>query len=191
MGRKIQAYFQTSFNYRRGAKKSRIMSSRFVSIWFRYLTTDWFTLRQPQLRNTAFVLSAPSHGRMVVTAANALAETQGIHRGMVLADARAIIPGLQVLNDKPELPDRLLKQITEWCIRFTPIAAVDPPDGVILDVTGCTHLWGGDGHYLNDIIKRLKNRGYNARAAIADTIGTAWAIARFGKHSMIINPGEQ
>ncbi|HKG67792.1 MAG TPA: hypothetical protein VKA92_02910, partial [Segetibacter sp.] len=79
------------------------MSRRFVSIWFRYLPTDWFTLRQPQLSNTAFVLSTPSHGRMVVTVANALAEIQGIHSGMVLADARAIIPGLQVLDDKPEL----------------------------------------------------------------------------------------
>jgi protein ImuB len=166
------------------------MCRRFVSIWFRYLPTDWFTLRQPQLSNTAFVLSAPSHGRMVVTAANALAETQGIHSGMVLADARAINPGLQVLDDKPELIDRLLKRIAEWCIRFTPFAAIDPPDGIILDVTGCSHLWGGDGPYLNDVINRLKVRGYDVRAAIADTIGTAWAIAHFGQ-SCIIIPGQQ
>jgi protein ImuB len=127
---------------------------------------------------------------MVVTAANALAETQGIYSGMVLADARAIIPGLQVLDDKPELIDRLLKRIAEWCIRFTPFAAIDPPDGIILDVTGCSHLWGGDAPYLNDIVNRLKVRGYHVRAAIADTIGTAWAIARFGQ-SCIINPGQQ
>jgi protein ImuB len=166
------------------------MARRFVSIWFRYLVTDWFTLRQPQLSNTAFVLRAPSHGRMVVTAANALAETQGINSGMVLADARAINPGLQVLDDKPELIDKLLKSIAEWIIRFTPFAAIDPPDGIILDVTGCSHLWGGDEAYLNDIIKRLKARGYHVRAAIADTIGAAWAIARFGKQ-LIISPGQQ
>ncbi|CAA9470366.1 MAG: DNA polymerase IV-like protein ImuB [uncultured Segetibacter sp.] len=166
------------------------MCRRFVSIWLRYLITDWFTLRQPQLRDTAFVLSALSHGRMIVTAANALAETQGIHCGMVLADARAIIPGLQVLDDKPELFEKLLKRIAEWCIRFTPIAAIDPPDGIILDVTGCSHLWGGDARYLNDMVDRFKARGYNVRAAIADTIGAAWAIARFGQ-AMIINPGQQ
>src|SRR4051794_18029957 len=144
------------------------MCRRFVSIWFRYLLTDWFTVCQPQLKNTAFVLSAPSHGRMVVRAANALAETQGIHTGMVLADARAIIPGLQVFDDKPGLNDLLLKGIAEWCIRFTPFAAIDLPDGIILDVTGCSHLWGGDESYLNDIINRLKARGYDVRAAITD-----------------------
>ena len=166
------------------------MAKRFVSIWFLNLATDWFTLRQPQLGNTAFVLSAPSHGRMVVTAANALAETQGIYRGMGLADARAIIPGLQVLDDKPDLSDKLLKRIAEWCIRFTPLAAIDSPDGIVLDVTGCSHLWGGDEAYLNDIVNRLKARGYHVRAAITDTIGAAWAVARFGQ-SLIINSGQQ
>ena len=166
------------------------MCKRFVSIWFRYLVTDWFTLRRPKLANTPFVLSAPSHGRMIVTAANAIAEAQGVHSGMVLADARAIIPGLQVLDDKPELIYKLLKRIAEWCIRFTPFAAIDSPDGIILDVTGCPHLWGRDELYLNDIVKRLKARGYHVRAAIADTVGTAWAAARCGKQC-IINAGQQ
>lgn len=166
------------------------MCKRFVSIWLRYLVTDWFTLRQPELNNTAFVLRSPSHGRMVVTAANALAETQGIHIGMMLADARAITQDLQVLDDRPELIDKLLKGIAEWSIRFAPIAAIDPPDGIILDVTGCSHLWSGDEPYLNDIVKRLNARGYHVRAAIADTVGAAWAIVRFGQ-SVVISPGEQ
>ena len=165
------------------------MVKRFVSIWFRSLTTDWFTVRRPELADTAFVLSAPSHGRMIVTAVNPLAETQGIFNGMVLADARAIIHGLQVIDDEPRLAERLLKKIAEWCIRFTPVCAVDSPYGIVLDVTGCTHLWGGDEAYLKDIIKRLKARGYKIHAAIADTIGVAWAVARFGKQS-IINNGE-
>lgn len=167
------------------------MARRFVSIWFRYLVTDWFSLRQPKLKNIAFVLRAPSHGRMVVTAANALAEAQGIHSGMVLADARAIIPNLEVLDHKPGLGDKLLDKIAEWCIRFTPFAAIDPPGGIILDVTGCSHLWGGDEPYLNEIVKRLTDRGYHVRAAVADTIGAAWAVARYGKQSLIIAPDQQ
>lgn len=128
---------------------------------------------------------------MVVTAANALAETQGIYGGMALADARAISPELQALDDKPDLNNQLLKRIAEWCIRFTPIAAIDLPDGIILDVTGCTHLWGGDERYLKDIVKRLMDRGYMVRGAIADTIGAAWATSRFGIDRCIIQPGQQ
>jgi protein ImuB len=167
------------------------MEKRFVSIWFRHLSTDWFSLHQPQLKKLPFVLRTPSRGRMVITAANILAEEKGITTGMVLADALAIHPELEVQDDKPDLIDRLLKRIAEWCIRFTPAVSVDPPDGLLFDATGCSHLWGGDSLYLKEIIKKLNARGYNVRAAIADTIGIAWAVARFGKEPLSIPSGRQ
>jgi protein ImuB len=161
------------------------MTKRFVCIWFRHLKTDWFTLRRPELRHVPFVLVAPDHGRMVITAANALAQTQGVFIGMVVADARAIIPSLHTIDDLPTLSEKLLKKFAEWCIRFTPVAAVDPPDGLILDATGCAHLWSGEDPYVNEIIRRIKDIGYDVRAAMADTIGAAWAIARFTQQHVI------
>lgn len=166
------------------------MGKRFVSIWFCHLSTDWFSLRQPHLKTVPFVLRASSHGRMIITAANAVAERKGIHKGMVLADARAIHPDLEVLDDKPDLADKLLNRIAEWCIRFTPAVAVDFPGGLLLDATGCSHLWGGDSSYVSEIIKKLNARGYHVRVAMADTIGVAWGIARFGKNSLIISTGQ-
>ena len=167
------------------------MQKRFVTIWFRSLKTDWFTRRQPELKNLPFVLVSPDHGRMIVTAVNLLAQKQSVDAGMALADARAIIPFLQVLDDKPELPEELLKGIAEWLIRYTPVVAIDLPDSLILDATGCAHLWGGEKKYLTEIITRLKSFSYNVRAAMADTIGAAWATARFGRSSPIIESGQQ
>jgi protein ImuB len=165
------------------------MEKRFVSIWFRHLNTDWFSLRQPHLKNLAFVLRTPSHGRMVITSANANAAKKGIACGTVLADARAVIPELEVMDDKPDLAERLLRRLAEWCIRFTPVVAIDPPDGLLLDVTGCSHLWGGDIPYVSEIIRKLNARGYDVRVAMADTISTAWAVSRFGKEPLIIPSG--
>jgi protein ImuB len=167
------------------------MDQRFVSIWFRYLITDWYSRRQPALRSTPFVLVSPIHNRIVITAANHLAEAEGIRIGMLLADARAIAPSLLVFDDRPELPIQLLTAIGEWCIRFTPYAAIDPPDGLILNVSGCTHLWGGEDIYLTSIHKRLMDLKYHTRLAMADTIGAAWAIAHFGNEPFILKKGEQ
>lgn len=167
------------------------MQKRFVSIWFPHLATDWFAAKQPELRNTAFVLKAASRNRIVVTAASPIAQAQGIRTGMTLADARAVLPSLHVMDDKPTFIMQLLQRIAEWCIRFTLTAAPDAPDGIILEATGCTHLWGSEEAYLADIVKRLASRGYTARVAIADTIGTAWAVARFGKNERIVPSGTQ
>ena len=162
------------------------MSKRFVSIWFPYLVTDWHARKQPQLQSKAFVLKATVRNRIIVTAANQLAVAQGIHKGMVLADAKALYPSLHVIDDKPTLAAQLLDRIAEWCIRFTPIASADHTDGVILDASGCTHLWGGEQSYLNDIINRLRKRGYSVQASIADTIGCAWAMARYENNLLLI-----
>ncbi len=163
------------------------MEKRFVSIWFRHLSTDWFTLRQPKFKGVPFVLSTSSHGRMIITATNHTAERAGLYKGMVLADARAIVPNLEVIDDPPDLIKKLLKRIAEWCIRFTPSVAIDPPDGLLLDVTGCSHLWGDDTSYLNFILKKLTDRGYDVCASMADTIGVAWGMARFGDKSSVIS----
>jgi protein ImuB len=161
------------------------MKNRFVSIWFRHLRTDWFSLRQPALKELPFVLRTPSHGRMIISAANSIAEKNGIEVGMPLADARALYPNLQIMDDKPELAIKLLTRIGEWCIRFSPVVAVDPGDGLWIDASGCAHLWGGEQPYLQTILKKLTLRGYDVKGAIADTPGVAWAVARYGKEQII------
>lgn len=167
------------------------MHKRFVSIWFRHLTTDWLTLRRPELKEVPFVFVTPVRGRIVITAANAMAEQHGITVGMAAADAKAIVPDLEVVNEMPGQAEKLLKALGEWCIRYTPLIAIDIPDGLILDISGCAHLWGGERAYLGAIIKLLRSKGYDARGAMADTVGAAWAVARFGRITPIIEAGEQ
>jgi protein ImuB len=166
------------------------MSKRFVSIWFSHLKTDWYAIRQPEIKEHAFVVASPEHGRLVISAVNPEAGSNGIETGMAVADARAMVPGLKVMDDKPGLSGRLLKGIAEWCIRYSPEVAVDLPEGIMLDATGCAHLWGGEKQFLKEITTRLKSRGYTVRAAMADTIGAAWAVARYGQLKAVIEPGQ-
>jgi len=168
------------------------MAQRFMAIAFCHLTTDWMVRRRPELREIPFVLAAPERNRMVIKAVNVVAAANGICCGTVVADARAVYPGLEVFDDKPQLAEQLLKALGEWCIRYTPIVAVDLPNGLILDISGCVHLWGGEAAYLNEILKRLSAFGYHVKAAIADTIGTAWAVCYFGDQgAAIVEPGRQ
>jgi protein ImuB len=167
------------------------MPKRFVALWFRHLTTDRIVRRQPELKDVPFVLSAPERGRMMIKAANAAAQAKGINTGMVVADCRAIHPSLQVFDEQPGQAEKLLHALAEWCLRYTPVAAVDLPDGLILDVSGCAHLWGGERPYLKDMITKLSGYGYDVRAAIADTVGAAWANSRFGQVSPIVESCSQ
>lgn len=126
---------------------------------------------------------------MLVSAANVCASERGIYPGMTIADAKIIVPDLLVMNDDTPIAEKTLRGLAEWLIRFTPVAAIDGDDGIMLDASGCAHLWGGEQNYLDEIKRRIHELGYHAKLAMADTIGTAWAICRFG-NSMIVEPGK-
>lgn len=167
------------------------MGQRFVVIWFRHLATDWWGNRRPELKVVSLVLVQPERGRMIVAAVNVQASIQKITVGMALADARALVPELHVEDYSGELVTRLLKKFAEWCIKYTPFVALDDNRGLILDVTGCAHLWGGDFNYLKEIITQIRAKGYNARGAMASTIGMAWANCHYGRLNPIILPGQE
>jgi protein ImuB len=85
----------------------------------------------------------------------------------------------------PDVPGDRLTQLVEWCDRYSPLAAADGDDGIILDITGCTHLFGGEGALLLEVGQRLRRMGVRAQGAISDTWGMAWALARFSKKFVV------
>lgn len=128
--------------------------------------------------------------RLMVAAADAAARATGILAGMPLAHARALHPTLAVRDADPADDAAALADLAAWCLRYTPLAAPDAPDGLWLDATGSAHLFGGEAALLADIAARLCRAGLSCRAAIADTPGAAWAMARHGSGG-VIPPGGQ
>lgn len=168
------------------------MQKRFAHIWFKHLLTDWLIIRRPRLKDKPFVFVANEHGRIMITAINAIAQQQGIKVGMRAADAKAICPELETIDNKDDRCLKLLKGLGEWCIRFSPIVMIDEfsKDGLFMDISGCTHLWGGENQYLNELVGRLKSKGYTTQIAIADSLGTAWAASRFRTLNSCVTIGQ-
>lgn len=102
---------------------------------------------------------------------------------MTLAQARALLGPALVwcLPYEPEEDLRRLRGLADWALRYTPIVAVDAPDGLLLDIAGCEHLFGGEARLLEDMAAALAERGWLARLAAASTYGCAWALARYGE----------
>ena len=119
----------------------------------------------------------------VLTAVDAEAERLGLKPGLTLAQARAMHPGIDAVAEDIEADSALLDSIADWCLRYTPLVACDAPDGLLLDISGCTHLYGGERELTADLGTRLNNAGFAWSLAIAGTIGAAWAAAHYGVSS--------
>ena len=137
-----------------------------------------------------FVLVDKQRGALRLTALDEVARGRGLMVGQALSDARAIVPDLAVEPADPDADAALLVGLAEWCDRYTPLVALDAPDGLFLDITGCAHLFGGEAALLEDLAVRLRAQGLAARFGLADTAGAAWAVARFATRPLVA-PGEQ
>ena len=113
----------------------------------------------------------------------------GLFMGQKLADARALIPTLDARPAEPEADADLLRQVARWCDRYTPLVGASD-DGLMLDITGCAHLAGGEAALMAEIAARLRGQGFTARLGLADSIGAAWALARFGAPLARAEPGD-
>jgi len=133
------------------------------------------------------VVAAIEQAQRIVALNDAAARLR-LKAGMPLADARAMYPSLPAVEADFEADARLLDAIADWCDRYTPLVGLDPPDGLMLDITGCAHLFGGEAALARDLTARLARQGFRARAAVADTVGCASAVARYGDFSIVI-PG--
>lgn len=115
-----------------------------------------------------------------ITALDEAAENFGLRIGQGLAEARAICAKLDVVEADPAADRALLDAVADWCDRYTPLVAMDGLDGLMLDITGCAHLFGGEEGLIQDVDRRLTAFGLAVNIAVGPTPGLARACSRFG-----------
>jgi protein ImuB len=156
-----------------------VSRQRILSLWLARLPTD--RLARSHKSKTPVVIYGKRGNAELIVALDECAEKRGLHSGLALAQARAMHPNLAAIEEDAGADEKLLDSIADWSLRYTPLVACDPPDGLLLDITGCAHLYGGEDRLVSDLSERLTQAGFVHEIAIAGTIGAAWAAAHFGK----------
>jgi protein ImuB len=174
---------------------------RIIALWFPRLATDRLQRRWKAREARTLSAETPREPPPLVVVAkekNALrlsaldrkATAQGLTIGQPLANARAMLPELKVMAANDGADHKLLERIADWCDRFTPFVALDPPRALLLDVTGATHLFGGEKALLDRILNILRRQGFAVRGALAGTAMAARACARH-RNGLVVTPGDE
>ena len=154
------------------------MARRLLSIWFPRLASDSSLRNRPV--EGPFALTHRSGNSDHLHCLNQTASARGLTRGMALADARAICPDLATRPADLAREAAALANLRRWTGRYAPMVATDGVDGLMADISGVPHLFGGEADLLADLHARLERAGLQAVSAIAGTRGAAHALARHG-----------
>ncbi len=135
------------------------------------------------------ILKGATDRRRVITALNDQAQLMGLHVGMPVSKAEALFSGLRIMDADPAADADGLEKLSLWALRlYSPIVRADPPAGLVLDITGAAHLYGGEAGLIRDARRRLRDLGVASVAALADSWGAAHALARFSRERDLIVP---
>ncbi|MEP5728914.1 MAG: DNA polymerase Y family protein [Sulfitobacter sp.] len=164
-----------------------------VSVWFPDLAMDRWRRIVSQQRTLPdetlpVVLAAQGPHGPVVHAVNTEAGRRGVIPGARVVDVQAIHPDLHVEASDVPGDVGMLERVAIWARRWCPWTVRDGGDGIMMDITGAAHLFGGEAQMLRDIGARFKMQGLSARLAVAPTRGAAQMLARFGGGGVICGP---
>jgi len=137
------------------------------------------------------VLARATGASQVVECVCPRAEALGIRVGLTVGQACAIAPQLQVRPHGPQRDRAVLRRLARWVWRFSPQVEPVEPQALLVDITGCQRLFGGEEALARQAVTGLARLGFHARAAVADTVGAAWALAVAGPEPLcVLPPGE-
>ncbi|GHC62511.1 Y-family DNA polymerase [Limoniibacter endophyticus] len=167
--------------------------TRVVSIYFPDLATDRIRRLDPSIgAEKPVVVLMKSGSKRFVSAADKAARRAGVRIGMQAAKVQAVFRDLLIFDEDNDADQKVLEQIALWALRqYSPLVAVDVPDGIVLDTEGADHLHGGEQAMLDAIFQCFQAKGLTARVAIADTWGAAHACARVIRRPTVIVPRGQ
>mgnify|MGYP001823748443 CR=1 FL=1 len=152
---------------------------RILSLWFPGLGADRVIRRAPQLSDVPLAIVEEQHNAHVLTSLNKTALGFGLHVGQPVRDAHAMCEGLVTRTRSPQAEAAFLSALRRWAGKFSPWVAEEAEDGLVVDLTGCAHLFGGEASLLQVVQQDCADIGVGVRMGLADTRGAAWALARF------------
>ena len=147
-----------------------------------FLASDRWQRENRRDEDRPLVFVAKAKGVSQLAAVDARARSLGLQSGMALADARARLPSVRAIAADPSADAAFIEYLADLAVAFTPSVALDPPDGLALDITGCSHLFAGEATLAAHLQKVLSAAGVSVvKLAVAPTPDMARALARFSR----------
>lgn len=160
---------------------------RILSLWFPRLGADRVLRAEPALTEVPLVTVAETGNLRQVAATTVAAERLGLSRGQSLSEAMVLCPDLVTRLEDKGREAALLMALRRWAGKFSPWVAEEGTESLIIDLTGCAHLFGGEEALFTQVHEDCADLGLSVCAGIADTAGAAWALARYAGGPRVVS----
>ena len=162
----------------------RMSKRRILSLWFPRLGAERLIRLDPGLLGGPVAVIRDQGNMQVLSSLSAEAEAEGLRPGQPLRDALAMCPNLLTRLSNPQAEAAFLTILRRWAGKYSPWVSEELPASLAIDLTGCAHLFGGEETIIGTIENDCADLGLTVHAGIGDTVGAAWALARYANQPL-------
>lgn len=149
-------------------------------------------LELPLVASQGDAKSAPKSSTRLA-AVNEAARRLGLREGQTLAEAGALSSKLVVRTVSASKILEVLGRVAEALLAFGTNVSIEAPDTVWVDVTGVSHLFGGEAAHASELNATVRAFGHAGRVCITKGPRLAQALARWapsGQHERAVSHSE-
>jgi len=154
---------------------------RILSLWFPRLAAERVLRTERGSLGGPLATVKTDNNSQFLSSLSPAAEAEGLKPGQALRDARAFCPELITRPENALAEVAFLSLLRRWAGKFTPHVSEEAPSSLLLDITGCAHLFGGEQNLSALIQADCATLKLSVQIGIADTAGAAWALARYAR----------
>ncbi len=154
---------------------------RILSLWFPRLGAERILRLERGSITGPLAVTQEVSNMQVISALNWAAECEGLTVGQSLRDAHAMCAHLITRSRNRPAEAGFLAALQRWAGQYSPWIAPEGENALVLDLSGCAHLFGGEEALLRRVEQDCADMGLSVAVGLADTRGAAWALARYGE----------
>jgi len=152
---------------------------RILSLWFPRLAAEHLQRLDRGLSDRPLAVVEEVGNARVLASLSPEASGAGLTLGLPLAEARALCPALQTRPADRLREAAFLTLLRRWAGKFSPWVSEEGHEGLLIDLTGCAHLFGSEAALVTQVEADCAALRLTVRVGLADTGGAAWALARY------------
>lgn len=136
--------------------------------------------------NYPLVVVTNSGNRTVVMSANESARQSGIHAGLTLNSAYAIVPDLQTVDYDPTRQAQHLEHLCLWALHFSSWVTPHQPDTILIETEASLQLFGGLESFIGRLRHEAHQQGLTLQLGVAPTPSAARLFAVVGQKTGVL-----
>lgn len=156
-----------------------LSNRRILSLWFKRLSVERVIRNEGIDLDLPVVVIIKKGNKDIVYSLNKAAELLGLFIGQPMHDTILKCPDVIIRFADLDEDQRFLSLLARWLEKYSPWIRQELPDGILIDITGCAHLFGGEEEIIKKQKEDFSSFSLTVRIGIADTVGASWALSRY------------